>query len=157
MGALTMLKALPLSYNRDLQEDKHFLFEGIDTTESCLKLMLLQLKTAEFRIDKMAQALSGDFSNATDLADYLVTKNLPFRQAHEVAGQIVKYCVENKCGIEDLNLSDLKKYSNLFDSDIVNKLKPVSVMKARTSAGATGVEAVKMQIQNAKKLIGFKA
>jgi len=156
MGALTMLKALPLSYNRDLQEDKHFLFEGIDTTESCLRLMLLQLKTAEFRIDKMAQALRGDFSNATDLADYLVTKNLPFRQAHEVAGQIVKYCVENKCGIEDLNLSDLKKYSDLFDSDVVDKLKPISVMKARTSAGATGVDTVKIQIQNAKKLVGFK-
>jgi argininosuccinate lyase len=156
MGALTMLKALPLSYNRDLQEDKHFLFEGIDTTESCLRLMTLQLKTAEFRKEKMAENLHGDFSNATDLADYLVTKSLPFRQAHEIAGQIVKHCIEKKCGIENLNLNNLKKHSNLFESDVVEKLKPVSVMKARTSQGGTGLTSVWTQIQNAKKLIGFK-
>jgi len=157
MGALTMLKALPLSYNRDLQEDKHFLFEGVDTTESCLRLMLLQVSTAKFRSDKMAEKLHGDFSNATDLADYLVTKNLPFRQAHEVAGQVVKHCVEKKCGIEDLNLKGLQTFSPLFASDVVEKLKPVSVMRARTTQGGTGVVPVKIQIEHAKELVGLKA
>lgn len=150
MGALTMLKSLPLAYNRDLQEDKHFLFEGVDTTKSCLRLMTLQLKTATFRADKMAEKLHADFSNATDLADYLVTKNLPFRQAHEVAGKTVRLCMERGCGIEDLTLADLKTLSPLFEGDVIAKLKPVAVMEARTSEGGTGVAPVKAQIAKAR-------
>ncbi len=155
MGTLTMLKSLPLAYNRDLQEDKTFLFEGVDTTISSVKLMHLMLSTAQFRTEKMAATLHGDFSNATDIADYLVTKGMPFRQAHEVAGHTVKYCVQNKKGIEDLTLPELKAIHPAFESDVIAKVKPVAVMEARSSEGGTGSAAVALQIQKAKSLLSF--
>ena len=154
MGSLTMLKALPLSYNRDLQEDKTFLFEGLDTVRSSLKLMTLMLSSAVFVTDKMADALHGDFSNATDLADYLVTKDLPFRQAHEVVGKIVRSCIEKKQGIEDMTLSQLVEFSPLFEKDILPLVKPRAVMEARRSQGGTSSEAVTTQIQLAKNCLG---
>lgn len=153
MGTLTMLKSLPLAYNRDLQEDKTFLFEGVDTTLASVKLMHLMLSTAKFNTEKMASTLHGDFSNATDIADYLVTKGMPFRQAHEVAGHTVKYCVQNKKGIEDLTLPELQAIHPTFQSDVIAKVKPVAVMEARNSEGGTGSGAVTLQIQKAKALI----
>ena len=108
VGMLTVLKGLPLSYNRDLQEDKVFLFEGLDTTRSCLRLMLLMLQSASFKTEKMAARLHGDFSNATDLADYLVRKGLAFRSCHEIVGGIVRSCIEKKQALEDLTLPELQ-------------------------------------------------
>lgn len=147
MGALTMLKALPLSYNRDLQEDKTFLFEGVDTTTSCLRLMRLMLTTAHFEPAKMAEKLKKDFSNATEIADDLVQKGLPFRDAHEVSGRVVKYCTENKFGIEDLSLDQLKMISPLFDFNTLEKITHVAAMSNRNSFGGTGIKAVQMQIE----------
>ncbi len=151
MGSLTMLKALPLSYNRDLQEDKTFLFDGLDTVSSSVRLMKLMLESAVFQPIKMAEKLAGDFSNATDLADYLVTKDLPFRQAHEVVGKIVRYCIEKHIGIEDLTLPQLQEFSSLFGLDVIAKVKPIAVMEARTSYGGTGSSTVIKQIEAAKK------
>ncbi len=153
MGALTMMKGLPLSYHRDLQEDKTFLFEGIDTAKSSLKLMKLMLETAEFQTESMEQKVQGDFSNATDLADDLVVKGLSFREAHEVVGGIVKHCLSRKCSIEDLTLSDLQRFSPLFRGDIVEKVKPKAVLESRTSRGGTGSNVVLEQIQMAKELL----
>lgn len=153
VGALTMLKALPLSYNRDLQEDKEFLFNGLDTATSSLKLMRLMLESAKFETGRMAQAVAKDFSNATDLADYLVRQGLPFRQAHEVVGRIVLGCLEQKIGIEDLTLKQLQGYSAQFGADALELVKPLAVMQARTSRGGTSAKAVREQLQKARALL----
>lgn len=150
MGALTMLKALPLSYNRDLQEDKTFLFEGVDTALSSIRLMHLMLRTAKFSSERMAKSLEGDFSNATEIADYLAAKGLPFRQAHEVSGRTVKYCTENGKRIETLTLTELKAIDSGFSEDVLPLLSHYAAMKARKSEGGTGIEAVSAQIQRAE-------
>jgi argininosuccinate lyase len=153
MGALTMLKALPLSYNRDLQEDKTFLFEGVDTALSSVRLMRLMLSTAKFNRERMKESLAGDFSNATEIADYLAARGLPFRQAHEVSGRTVKYCVENQKTIEGLTLSELQSIHPEFSADVIPLLSHVAAMRARKSEGGTGVEAVDRQIALAEKSV----
>lgn len=153
-GALVMLKALPLSYNRDLQEDKGFLFDALDTVLSSVSLMHLMLSRAQFRIERMRQAVRGDFSNATDLADYLVRKGMPFRQAHEVVGRVVQYCLKQGVALEDLDVAQLRTFSDLFGADAVQLLQPEAVMQARRSRGGTAPEAVHQQIQLATQLLG---
>jgi argininosuccinate lyase len=151
MGALTLLKALPLAYNRDLQEDKTFLFEGVDTAFSSIRLMHLMLRTARFVPERMEKSLEGDFSNATEIADYLAAKGLPFRQAHEVSGRVVRFCSEKGKSIEGLTLEELKSIDPGFESDVLPSLKHVAAMRARKSFGGTGVEAVTRQIALAKE------
>ena len=153
-GALVMLKALPLSYNRDLQEDKGFLFDALDTVLSSVSLMHLMLSRAQFRTERMRQAVRGDFSNATDLADYLVRKGMPFRQAHEVVGRVVQYCLKQGVALEDLDVALLRTFSDLFGADAVQLLQPEAVMQARRSRGGTAPEAVHQQIQLATQLLG---
>jgi len=150
VGALTLLKALPLSYNRDLQEDKTFLFEGLDTTRSSLRLMQLMLEGAQFRQERMKTALKGDFSNATDLADYLVRRGLTFRQSHEVVGGVVKACLEQQIGLEDMTLESLRQHSPLIEADVGAILKHRDVMEARTSEGGTSPSSVRFQIAEAR-------
>lgn len=152
MGALTLLKGLPLSYNRDLQEDKYYLFEGIDTVRSCVRLMLIMLQNTNWKAENMMKSLSGDFSNATDLADDLVNKGLPFRQAHEVIGKTIAYCIKNKIKLEDLTLKELQQFSDLFNEDSLKVLPHLAVMKARTSEGGTAPCSVKNQIQKALQM-----
>jgi argininosuccinate lyase len=153
VGALTMLKALPLSYNRDLQEDKGFLFTGLDTSRSSLRLMGLMLATASFNKQRMANAVRGDTSNATDLADYLARKGMPFRQAHEVVGGIVKHCLGRNLIIEDLTAADLKQFNPLFEGDAVDCVQPHSVMSARQTDGGTSPRSVRQQIARAEQLL----
>jgi len=153
-GALVMLKALPLSYNRDLQEDKGFLFDALDTVLSSVPLMQLMLSRAQFRTERMRQAVRGDFSNATDLADYLVRKGMPFRQAHEVVGRVVQYCLMQGVALEDLDVAQLRTFSDLFDEEAVQLLQPEAVMQARQSRGGTAPGAVQQQIQLATQLLG---
>jgi argininosuccinate lyase len=150
-GALTMLKGLPLSYNRDLQEDKTFLFRSVDTVKSCLHLMKLMLDTAQWKTENMQNSLAGDFSNATDLADDLVLNGMSFRQAHEVVGQVVQYCLKNKIKLEDLSYTELNKLNPLFDEAIVGKIKHMQVMQARNSFGGTSSQAVAEQLKLAKE------
>jgi argininosuccinate lyase len=135
MASLTMLKALPLAYNRDLQEDKTHLFSALDTVNSCVNMMYLMLSTAEFRTDQMAAKLIGDFSNATDLADYLVRKNLPFREAHEVIGRMVSTCIKKHRSLESLSFAELKEFSELFDEDALANLPHAAVMDASCCSG----------------------
>ncbi len=153
MGSLTMMKALPLSYNRDLQEDKQYLFEAMDLSLSSLKVMRLMLDTAVFNHARMESSLAGDFSNATDLADDLVKKGLPFRDAHEVSGKVVRYCLETGKYMENLTLDELKPFSPLFDQTSLTVLPHLAVMQARSSFGATGSKQVIQQIERAKKNI----
>lgn len=155
MGSLTMMKGLPLSYNRDLQEDKYYVFEAIDTTKSCVQLMHLMLQEAHWNTEKMQNSLHGDFSNATDLADDLVTKGLPFRQAHEVIGQLVQYCLKNKKSLEQLSLDELKLHSQLFDAQSLTVIPHMQVLRARTSEGGTAPSAVTVQIEKATRALDF--
>jgi argininosuccinate lyase len=152
-GMLTVMKALPLSYQRDLQEDKFHLFEGLDSVRFCVKLMYCQMQKAQFRKDKMLATLKGDASNATDLADYLAKRGMPFREAHEIVGRIVRYSILNKCPIEDFNLQQLKDFHPLFEKEALEVVKHIEVMKARTSYGGTAPSAVQIQISKAKKIL----
>ncbi len=154
IGALTMMKGLPLSYNRDMQEDKIHLFAALETLEPSLKLMNLMLQSAEWKTERMAAAVSGDFSNATDLADDLAAKGMSFRQAHEVVGELVKFCLKQNLKLEDLTVAQLKKHNSLFDQVSQQKLAHTQVLKARKSEGGTAPDAVLVQIARAKAVIG---
>ncbi len=153
MGALTMMKGLPLSYNRDMQEDKIHLFEGLDTVHSCVRLMTLMLAKAEWKPKAMEASLSGDFSNATDVADDLVEKGLAFREAHEVVGHLVQWCIKNGKKLEELSVAELKSHHALLDEKTRAKLPHKTVMSARKSAGGTAPDAVKMQLKQAQALL----
>ena len=153
MGALTMMKALPLSYNRDMQEDKVHLFTGIDTLSASVQLMRLMFETITWKPENMARALRGDFSNATDLADDLALKGVSFREAHEIVGRIVRSCAADKKALEDLKLSELKSFHPAFDEVSLAKLSHQAVMAARTSEGGTSPKSVVEQIGKAKKAL----
>ena len=153
MGTLTLLKGLPLSYNRDLQEDKFFLFDGLDTAMASLKLMNLMLESADFKTERMRDALKGDFSNATDLADYLVKKGMPFRQSHEVVGKIVRHCLSEHIALENISVVDLKRFSPLFEADMLPLLQHDAVMAARNTFGGTAPARVREQIALAEQLL----
>lgn len=151
MGALTLLKSLPLSYNRDLQEDKFHLFQGLDSVRASVRITKLILEKTEWKTERMAKACEGDYSNATDLADYLVRKGVPFRETHEISGKAVRLALSRKVGLEDLPLSDLKSLHSEFEKDIFEHIQPRNVMARRNVRGGTGTTAVKEQIQTATK------
>lgn len=153
VGMMTVLKGLPLSYNRDLQEDKHHLFDGLDTVRASVRLMHLMIEEVTFHPQRMADTVTGDFSNATDLADRLVNKGMPFRQAHEVVGSIVKDCLREGIALESITLDRLRCHSSLFDEEDLKCLPPLAVMKARNSRGGTAPSAVAEQIRKAKELL----
>lgn len=150
MGALTMMKSLPLSYNRDMQEDKVHLFEGIETWTSCLNLMHLMLTKTSWSAEKMLASLRSDFSNATDLADDLVQKGMSFREAHEIVGALVQKCIKMGIGLEDINLAQLQECHKLFDQKSLSKLSHEAVMNARNSEGGASPNAVLAQIVKAQ-------
>lgn len=149
-GALALLKALPLSYNRDLQEDKTYLFEGLDLTLSSLRMAQKLLNGANFKVERMEKAVAGDYSNATDLADFLAAKGIPFRKCHEMTGEIVRSCIEQKRSLESLTVAELQKFSPLLDAHAQERLQPRSVLNARTSEGGTSPQMVRRQIQQAR-------
>jgi argininosuccinate lyase len=154
MGALTLLKGLPLSYNRDLQEDKFHLYQGLDNARACVRLMHLMLSKTKFRVERMSQATEGDGSTATDLADCLVKKGLPFRQAHEVAGKVVRYSLERKVALDKLSGEELKKFSPLLDASDSKIFTPRASLEARISRGGTSPASVTRQIALAEAKIG---
>ncbi len=135
MAMLTTAKGLPLTYNKDLQEDKEGFFDAIDTVKFTLAVYRDMILTMTVNVDKMAQAVSKDFSNATDLADYLVRKGLPFRQAHEVVGKCVAYAIHQGKFLPEISLEEYKQFSDLFESDLLVALKPEHCVEARQSYG----------------------
>ncbi|MBR1859279.1 MAG: argininosuccinate lyase, partial [Selenomonadaceae bacterium] len=151
MAMLTTVKALPLAYNKDLQEDKEGLFDVIDTIKFSLAVYAQIIDGLKIKEDNMLRAVEEDFSNATDLADYLVKKNLPFREAHAVSGKIVHDCIARNIYLKDLTLDDFKKYSDLFDEDVKEAIKPETCVKNRNSFGGTSYKQVEMQIEAACK------
>ncbi|RWZ58228.1 argininosuccinate lyase [Halobacillus fulvus] len=153
MGLLTLLKGLPLAYNKDMQEDKEGMFDTVDTLDGALSLLAPMLATMEVKGQNMRQAVNEDYSNATDIADYLALKGLPFRQAHEVIGKIVLYAIEKKKYLLDLSIEEYQQFSELFEEDIYEKLAPDHVVAVRNSEGGTGFEQVKHQLSLAKQHI----
>ncbi len=132
---LVTAKGLPLTYNKDLQEDKEGFFDAVDTIKFSLAVYRDMILTMTVNVDKMQQAVSKDFSNATDLADYLVRKGLPFRQAHEVVGKCVAYAILNDKFLPEISLEEYKEFSELFEADLLEALKPYSCVAARKSYG----------------------
>ncbi len=145
ISILTTLKGLPLTYNKDMQEDKEGMFDTIQTLEGALTLVKGMIQTMVVNKERMLQAVKNDYSNATDYADYLVTKGIPFREAHEIVGKTVLYCIENNKYLLDLTVEEYLAFSNKIEEDIYNKLQPLNVIDARKSYGGTARTSV---IQN---------
>lgn len=154
MSLTVTLKALPLAYNRDLQEDKERLFDAVDTLKDCVAVTSLMLEGARFNKERMRAAVDGDYSNATDVADECVRKGRSFREAHETVGRLVRYAIEQKKGLEELSLAEYRKFDERFDESILNVVKPESVVNQRSIAGGTAKSSVLKQIEKAKSLIG---
>jgi argininosuccinate lyase len=150
MSLLTLMKSLPLSYNRDLQEDKVALFDTVETTRSCLNIFSLMLPEIKVNKQKMAQAAQSGFLTATDLADYLAGKGIPFRTAHEIVGRIVLYCMRKKKTLPDLKLEELQKFSTAITQDALKQLTIETSINNRKSFGATGKQAVKRAFTRAR-------
>ena len=150
---LAMMKALPLSYNKDMQEDKEAIFDSIDTALLCLPPFAGMLKTATFKKDKMLKAVENGFVNATDCADYLVKKGMAFRDAYKIAGQLVSHCVENQTTLETLPLGIFQQYSELFDVDVFKAIDLNTCVNKRNSEGGPSKQSVKAQLDLFKALI----
>jgi len=152
---LTMVKGVPLSYYKDFQEDKEPIFDTAETISSCIKAMTILIDEGiEFNIKNLSDSVENDFSNATDLADYLVAKKVPFRTAYQVVGEIVKYCLERKMLFKNLKIDEFKKFHPEFDEDVFVDLQPLNVVKSRNSEGGTGFVQVEKEVNNwQKKLI----
>ncbi len=144
---MTMMKALPLAYDRDMQEDKEPLFDACDTVLSCLKVFTYMISSASWNKDNMENACSGGYLNATDIADYLVRKGMSFRTAHGVSAKAVRIAIERKCELDDLPLEVFKECSELIDEDIYSFITPLACVQARKTAGGPAEEKVKEQIE----------
>ena len=153
MAMLTAVKGLPLAYNKDLQEDKEGIFDAIDTVKFSLAVYARLIRGMKVRAEVMRRAVEEDFSNATDLADYLVKKGLPFRQAHAVAGKAVHECIEKGIWLKDMQLSEFRKLSPLFDEDIQEAIRPETCVRNRDSFGGTSYHQTELQLQAADALM----
>lgn len=154
MQMLTTMKGLPLAYNRDLQEDKEGLFDATETIKGSLEALTGMLGTMKLDSDRMKQAAEKSYANATDVADYLVTKGLPFREAHELTGRLVKSCLkQGKDKLIDLALTEFKKASPLFENDIFDFISIEKCVARRTSSGGTSPEQVKKQLKQARLIL----
>ena len=151
MALLTTLKGLPLAYNKDMQEDKEAVFDAVDTVIMCLKVFTPMLQTMRSRPENMKKAAQGGFINATDLADYLVKKGMPFRSAYKISGQLVAKCIANGCVLESLPLDVYKSYSDLFDQDLYQEIDLLTCVEKRISKGGTSIASVEEQITYVKK------
>ena len=144
---LTVLKGIPLAYNKDMQEDKECIFDSIETLKKCLKVFAPMISTMTVLTDNMYSAAQKGFINATDLADYLTKKGMPFRSAYKNVGQIVAHCIEKGLVLETMPLDDYKTYSELFEDDLYEEISLETCVKKRISAGGTGLESIEKQIE----------
>ena len=151
LGLLTVMKSLPLAYNKDLQEDKEGMFDTVETILNSLDVLAGMLSSMQVNEAKMQQSTENDFSNATELADYLAEKGLPFREAHEIVGKLVLDSIKHGKNIQDWDLEELQVYHPLIEEDIYIYLRPETAVQRRNSLGGTGFEQVKYQIEQAKK------
>ena len=153
ISLLTTMKGLPLAYNKDMQEDKEMSFDAIDTVKSLIKLMSGMLSSMKFNHEKMAKSARGGFTNATDAADYLVKKNVAFRDAHEIVGRLVLYGIENNKALDDFTLEEFKNISEVFDNDIYDAISLKTCVEKRNTKGAPGLKAINDEIEASRKLL----
>ncbi|WP_067729447.1 argininosuccinate lyase [Oceanobacillus damuensis] len=153
IGMLTTLKGLPLAYNKDMQEDKEGMFDTFETLKGALALFAPMIDTMQVKKENMYAAVKNDFSNATDLADYLVGKGMPFRESHAVVGQVVLNCINNGKYLLDMTLEEFQSFSELIESDIFEALTPETVVNARDVAGGTAKHRVEEQIAKAEQIL----
>ena len=146
MGLLTTLKGLPLAYNKDMQEDKECIFDACDTVNMCIPVFEGMIATMKVNTDRMKQAAGEGFINATDLADYLVKKGLPFRSAYKISGQIVAHCIATKQTLESMPLSEYQSFSDLFEQDLYEDIDLTACAEKRSSEGGTSVASIEAQI-----------
>ena len=154
MALLTMLKGLPLAYNKDMQEDKEIIFDAFETVQKCLTIFAPMVETMEAIPENMLSAAGGGFINATDLADYLTKKGMPFRSAYKLTGMIVAYCVKSGKMLEGMTLAEYKSFSDSFEEDLYEAISLKACVERRTSAGGPGKESIMKQIEYLKKVIG---
>ncbi|MDN0188425.1 argininosuccinate lyase [Staphylococcus arlettae] len=150
MSMLMTLKGLPLAYNKDMQEDKEGLFDALHTLKGSLRIFEGMVDSMTVNVEHLQQTVNNDFSNATELADYLVTKDVPFRTAHEIVGKLVLWCIQNNKYLLDVPLSKYQEAHPLIEDDIFTFLTPANCVSRRISYGSTGQEAVKQQIKQIK-------
>ncbi len=143
MSLLTTMKGIPLAYNKDMQEDKEMAFDAMENVQNCLVLFNGMIATMKFRKDKMAKSALGGFTNATDAADYLVNRGVPFRDAHGIIGRLVLFCIEKNCSIDDLTLEELKSISDVFEADIYEAISLETCVEKRLTIGAPGMDVMK--------------
>ena len=146
MSLLTTMKGLPLAYNKDMQEDKEFTFDAIDTTKGCISLFTGMIDTMTFNKDNMESSAKNGFTNATDAADYLVGKGVPFRDAHGIVGQLVLFCIDKDIALDDMTLEEYKAISPVFEEDIYEAISLKTCVEKRMTIGAPGMEAMKKVI-----------
>ena len=153
MALLTTMKGLPLAYNKDMQEDKEMAFDAMDTAADCITLFTGMIKTMKFRRDRMAKSAMNGFTNATDAADYLVGKGVPFRDAHGIIGRLVLYCIEKDTSIDALSLEELHSISDKFDEDIYDAISLKTCVEKRLTIGAPGEKMMKQVIEKNKEYL----
>lgn len=146
MSLLTTMKGIPLAYNKDMQEDKEFVFDAIDTTKGCLALFTGMIKTMRFNNQRMEDSAKHGFTNATDAADYLVNHGVPFRDAHGIVGQLVLYCIEKNIALDDMSLEEFKAISPVFEEDIYEAISMKTCVEMRNTIGAPGKAAMEKVI-----------
>ena len=156
ISLLTIMKGLPLTYNRDMQEDKEPVFDTIDTVSMSLKIVNEMLPLIEFNKERMKQQAQRGYITATDLAEYLVRKGVPFREAHEITGKIVLYCIEKCKELRDLTMEEFRNFSNKIDEEVYSILTPVGSINGKSSYGSTSKESVKEQIRLLRKSLREK-
>ena len=147
MGALTVLKGLPLAYNKDMQEDKEGVFDAVDTASMSVQIFIGMISTMKVKTENMKKAAQRGFINATDLADYLTKKGMPFRSAYKISGSIVAYCIEHGEVLETLPLEKYKEYSDLFEQDLYEDIDLFTCVNKRNSVGGTSVQSIEQQIK----------
>jgi argininosuccinate lyase len=151
MALLTMMKGLPLAYNKDMQEDKEAIFDSIDTVKMCLPVFTQMVATMKVKSDKMLAAAKGGFTNATDIADYLVKKGVPFRDSHGIIGKMVAYCIEKGISIDELSMEELKVFSDRFDEDVYDAIALETCVNERKLPGGPAAESVQESIRKARE------
>lgn len=153
MSILTVMKGLPLAYNKDMQEDKEGLFDTIDTLEISLEIYISMLKETKFLSENMRKAVKFGYLNATDVADYLVHKGLSFRDCHEIAGKITSYCIDKNIAIEDMEISEFKAFNDLFEEDVYEAIDIENVIEGKKSYGSTSKKSVLHSIECGEELL----
>ncbi len=153
VGILTVMKGLPLAYNKDMQEDKEGIFDSIDTIKMCLPVFTGMIDTMKVNTEAMRRGAGGGFTNATDAADYLVKKGMPFRNAHEVIGKIVFYCISNNKSLEEMSLDEYKEFSDIFEKDVYDAISLEACVSYRKVTGGPAKEAVTMAIEKTDEFL----